>query len=168
MIGLVASLASGVAFVVSVLLAYSVSANHGEMVRWQLAEWIHVGTLNLDWTFRVDSLSTTMMLVVSGVGTLIHIYAIGYMHEDVRFKGDPGRFQSFLRLSQPVHRHDDDPRQRRLIPDALRGLGRRGIMLIPADRFLVRNGYCWRGPHGQTRMPPRKPSSSTASVTSDS
>ena len=84
MIGTVASLASGAAFIVSVLLAYSVSANHGEVVRWQLAEWIHIGTLQIDWTFRVDSLSTTMMLVVSGVGTLIHIYAIGYMHEDVR------------------------------------------------------------------------------------
>src|SRR6266540_4223134 len=82
----------GAAFVVSVLLAYSVSANHGEMVRWRLAEWIHIGTLQLDWTFRVDSLSTTMMLVVSGVGTLIHIYAIGYMHEDVRHKQDEGRF----------------------------------------------------------------------------
>jgi NADH-quinone oxidoreductase subunit L len=84
-VGTVASLASGAAFVISVLLAYSVSANHGEVVRWQLAEWIHIGQLQLDWTFRVDSLSTTMMLVVSGVGTLIHIYAIGYMHEDVRF-----------------------------------------------------------------------------------
>ncbi len=96
MVGTVASLASGAAFVVSVLLAYSVSINHGEMMRWRLAEWIHIGTLNLDWTFRVDSLSTTMMLVVSGVGTLIHIYAIGYMHEDVRFKNDEGRFNRFF------------------------------------------------------------------------
>ena len=96
MIGTVASLASGAAFVISVLLAYSLSANHGEMVRWQLAEWIHLGELELDWTFRVDSLSTTMMLVVSGVGTLIHIYAIGYMREDVRFKNDPGRFPRFF------------------------------------------------------------------------
>ena len=37
-----------------------------------------------------------MMLVVSGVGTLIHIYAIGYMHEDVRHKHDPGRFRRFF------------------------------------------------------------------------
>ena len=96
MVGTVASLASGATFIVSVLLAWSVSANHGEALRWYLADWIHVGTLNLDWTFRVDSLSTTMMLVVSGVGTLIHIYAIGYMHEDVRFKGDPGRFSRFF------------------------------------------------------------------------
>jgi NADH-quinone oxidoreductase subunit L len=95
-VGAVASLASGAAFVVSVLLTLSLSANHGEVVRWYLAEWIHIGELELDWTFRVDSLSTTMMLVVSGVGTLIHIYAIGYMREDVRFKNDVGRFPRFF------------------------------------------------------------------------
>src|SRR5215207_1120844 len=95
-VGAVASLASGAAFVVSVLLTYTVSASHGEVIRWKLAEWIHIGTLNLDWTFRVDSLSATMMLVVSGVGTLIHIYAIGYMHEDVRFKNDVGRYPRFF------------------------------------------------------------------------
>jgi NADH-quinone oxidoreductase subunit L len=96
MIGWIASAASGAAFVVSVLLAYSVFANNGELMRWTLGEWIHIGTLQLDWTFRVDSLSTTMMLVVSGVGTLIHIYAIGYMHEDVRFKNDVGRYRRFF------------------------------------------------------------------------
>jgi NADH-quinone oxidoreductase subunit L len=95
-IGTVASLASGAAFVVSVLLAWSVAAGHGEAVSVPFAEWIHIGGLELDWTFRVDSLSTTMMLVVSGIGTLIHIYAIGYMHEDVRFKNDVGRFRRFF------------------------------------------------------------------------
>jgi NADH-quinone oxidoreductase subunit L len=103
-VGIVASLASGAAFVVSVLLTISLSANHGEVMRWYLAEWIHISdpsagsgqALILDWTFRVDSLSTTMMLVVSGVGTLIHIYAIGYMREDVRFKNDVGRFPRFF------------------------------------------------------------------------
>ncbi len=95
-IGTVASLASGAAFVISVLLAWSVAAGHGEAMTVPFAQWIHIGGLELDWTFRVDSLSTTMMLVVSGVGTLIHIYAIGYMHEDVRFKHDLGRFQRFF------------------------------------------------------------------------
>jgi NADH-quinone oxidoreductase subunit L len=95
-IGTVASLASGAAFVVSVLLAWSVASGHGEAVSVPFAEWIHIGGLELDWTFRIDSLSTTMMLVVSGVGTLIHIYAIGYMHEDVRFKNDVGRFRRFF------------------------------------------------------------------------
>ena len=95
-IGTVASLASGAAFVVSVLLAIAVSSGHGEAVSVPFAQWIHIGSLELDWTFRVDTLSTTMMLVVSGVGTLIHIYAIGYMHEDVRFKHDVGRFRRFF------------------------------------------------------------------------
>jgi len=95
-VGIVASLASGAAFVISVLLTWSLAANHGEVARWYLADWIHIGTLQIDWTFRIDSLSTTMMLVVSGVGTLIHIYAIGYMHEDVRFKNDVGRYSRFF------------------------------------------------------------------------
>src|SRR5512140_3465410 len=71
--GIVAALGSGLPFVVSLLLAYSLSL-HPEPVRWVLAQWIHIDKLALDWTFRVDTLSVTMMLVVSGVGTLIHIY----------------------------------------------------------------------------------------------
>ncbi|HET6595801.1 MAG TPA: NADH-quinone oxidoreductase subunit L [Anaerolineales bacterium] len=95
-VGIVASLASGAAFVVSILLTSSLSANHGEVARWYLADWIQIGELRLDWTFRIDSLSSIMMLVISGVGTLIHIYAIGYMREDVRFKNDVGRFPRFF------------------------------------------------------------------------
>lgn len=94
-IGWLASLASFASFVVAVLLAYSLSV-HPEAVTVPVAEWIHIGDLSLDWVFRVDTLSVTMMLVVSGVGTLIHIYAIGYMHEDVRFKNDLGRYRRFF------------------------------------------------------------------------
>lgn len=95
-VGAVASLASGGAFVVAVLMAIALNGNHGEPVVVPLLEWIHVGELELDWAFRVDTLSTTMMLVVAGVGTLIHIYAIGYMHEDVRHHGDISRFRRFF------------------------------------------------------------------------
>ncbi len=94
-VGLVACLASGAAFVFSVLQAVSL-AQHPEGAIVKLGEWIHIGQLSLDWAFRVDTLSVTMMLVVSGVGTLIHIYAIGYMREDVRFKNDPARFPRFF------------------------------------------------------------------------
>ena len=94
-IGIIASLASGLPFLISILLAYSL-AGHSEAVRWSVGEWIHVGKLQLDWIFRVDTLSVTMMLVVTGVGTLIHIYAIGYMHEDVRNKSDIKRFRRFF------------------------------------------------------------------------
>ena len=94
-IGTVAASASGLAFVVAVLQAISLASHHEGMTV-PLADWITIGTLNLRWAFRVDTLSVTMMMVVAGVGTLIHIYAIGYMHEDVRFKGDPGRFRRFF------------------------------------------------------------------------
>jgi NADH-quinone oxidoreductase subunit L len=94
-IGTVACLASGLAFVVSVLLGISL-VGHPEGSVVPLADWITIGELNIPWAFRVDTLSVTMMLVVSGVGTLIHIYAVGYMHEDVRHNGDPGRFRRFF------------------------------------------------------------------------
>jgi NADH-quinone oxidoreductase subunit L len=94
-IGWLASTASGLAFVVAVLLGFSL-LNHPEGTSVLLADWITIGDLHLPWSFRVDTLSVTMMLVVSGVGTLIHIYAIGYMHEDVRYKNDPGRYRRFF------------------------------------------------------------------------
>ncbi len=95
LIGTVASLATGSAFVVAVLLAYSLTGhNEGDTVH--LLDWITVGSLNISWAFRVDTLSVVMMLVVSGVGTLIHIYSIGYMHYDVRYKGDPQSFRRFF------------------------------------------------------------------------
>ena len=94
-IGLVASAASGLSFAVAVLLAVSLYF-HPEGAVVPFADWIVIGELDLAWSFRVDTLSTTMMLVVSGVGTLIHIYAVGYMHEDVRHKDDPGRYQRFF------------------------------------------------------------------------
>ena len=89
------ALASGLAFGVAVLLGISLIGHpEGEIVT--LVDWITIGVLQVRWAFRVDTLSVTMMLVVSGVGTLIHIYAIGYMHEDVRHNGDPGRFRRFF------------------------------------------------------------------------
>ena len=94
-IGLVASLASGATFVVALILTAALSS-HPEAVRVPLFTWISVGDLDITWTIRIDTLSTVMMLVVSGVGTLIHIYATGYMHDDVRHNGDPDRYQRFF------------------------------------------------------------------------
>ncbi len=44
--------------------------------------WFDVGGLNLDIAFWLDPLSMVMTLIVTGVGGLIHIYSIGYMHDD--------------------------------------------------------------------------------------
>ncbi|MEN6483157.1 MAG: NADH-quinone oxidoreductase subunit L [Anaerolineaceae bacterium] len=93
--GIVASLASGGSFVVAVLLALALT-RHPEGATVPLLQWITIGDFSVNWAFRVDTLAVTMMLVVSGVGTLIHVYSIGYMHKDVRHNGDPGRFQRFF------------------------------------------------------------------------
>jgi NADH-quinone oxidoreductase subunit L len=94
-VGIIGSTASGLTFVVSVLLTISLASSH-EAVTVPLAQWIKIGELDLRWAYQVDTLSVTMMLVVSSVGTLIHIYSIGYMHEDVRHNGDPKRFRRFF------------------------------------------------------------------------
>jgi NADH-quinone oxidoreductase subunit L len=47
--------------------------------------WVPVGSLKVDLAFLADPLSITMCLFVTGIGTLIHLYAIGYMHGDPRF-----------------------------------------------------------------------------------
>lgn len=83
------------AFAVAVMQALSLQA-HPEAVIVHLADWIGIGALQIPWAFRIDTLSVTMMLVVSGVGTLIHIYAAGYMHYDVRYKEDPGSYARFF------------------------------------------------------------------------
>ena len=45
--------------------------------------WINAGTLHIDFSFVLDQLSLVMLLVVTGVGFLIHIYSVGYMaHEE--------------------------------------------------------------------------------------
>jgi NADH-quinone oxidoreductase subunit L len=100
-IGLVATLASATTFVVALLQMYALTIAPDPVAAIvspaaSPLAWIHIGALQIDWAFRVDTLSATMMLVVSGVGTLIHVYAIGYMREDVRFKNDVGRYGRFF------------------------------------------------------------------------
>jgi NADH-quinone oxidoreductase subunit L len=94
-VGVLASLASGLSFVIAALLLFAL-IQHPEGGRVPFADWITIGELSVPWAFRVDTLSVTMMLVVAGVGTLIHVYAIGYMHEDVRHNGDPGSYPRFF------------------------------------------------------------------------
>jgi len=93
--GIVASSAVGLGFGVAVLQFLALQAEP-EGARVVVAEWIRIGDLAAPWALKIDSLAVTMLLMVTGVSTLIHIYAIGYMHEDVRFQGDPGRYTRFF------------------------------------------------------------------------
>jgi NADH-quinone oxidoreductase subunit L len=56
--------------------------------------WLHVGDLRIDLALQVDQLSILMLLVVTGVGSLIHIYSVGYMGEDPGY----ARYFAYLNL----------------------------------------------------------------------
>src|ERR1700742_4517556 len=60
----------------------------------QIMPWIYPGDLRVDWTIRVDALTAVMLVVVTGVSSLVHLYSIGYMHED----DSRPRFFSYLSL----------------------------------------------------------------------
>ena len=94
--GWVATLAVAVPFVLSVAIfadLLSRPAEGREVVR-HLTDWITVGSFRVDFDVRIDQLSVTMMLVITGVGALIHLYSIGYMAGDDRF----ARFFAYLNL----------------------------------------------------------------------
>ncbi|MBC7841944.1 MAG: NADH-quinone oxidoreductase subunit L [Gemmatimonadaceae bacterium] len=59
-----------------------------------LGVWMHAGSFSVDWALRVDRLSVLMMLVITGVGSLIHIYSVGYMADDAGF----ARYFAYLNL----------------------------------------------------------------------
>ena len=59
-----------------------------------LFEWLPVGSLQVDAAFLADPLSIAMCLFVTGVGSLIHVYAVGYMHGDPKFS----KFFCYLNL----------------------------------------------------------------------
>jgi NADH-quinone oxidoreductase subunit L len=58
-----------------------------------LANWMTSGTLKVEWALRVDTLTAVMLVVVNTVSALVHLYSIGYMHED------PHRSRFFAYLS---------------------------------------------------------------------
>jgi NADH-quinone oxidoreductase subunit L len=94
--GWLATMTSGLAFIASIvaffaLLSLDADARH---VVSNGFTWLQVGGFEVDFRFLVDPLSSTMTLFVTGVGTLIHLYSIGYMHGDPRFS----RFFAYLNL----------------------------------------------------------------------
>jgi NADH-quinone oxidoreductase subunit L len=95
--GLISWLAPGMvllSFAVAVsqfvaLLGLPVEERHHEIVLWQ---WMTAGAFSVDLALLIDQLSVTMALVVTGVGFIIHVYSIGYMHDDLRY----GRFFAYM------------------------------------------------------------------------
>ncbi len=83
----------GAAFVMALWIAAQFSSLALPHVE-KLAPWIRAGDFQVDFAFYLDQLSLVMLLVVTGVGFLIHIYSVGYMWEEGGFY----RFFSYLNL----------------------------------------------------------------------
>ncbi len=89
----VALLFSGAAFAMGLFVASRFSSLTTPHVEF-LATWIRAGAFQVDFSFYLDQLSLVMLLVVTGVGFLIHIYSVGYMWEEGGFY----RFFAYLNL----------------------------------------------------------------------
>ncbi|TJZ59797.1 NADH-quinone oxidoreductase subunit L [Sphingobacterium olei] len=97
-IGIIGSGAILVSFAVSCALFGEVNAARqaGEtgVFTYHLFDWISVGSLNFSLSFLVDPLSAIMLLIITGIGFLIHLYSISYMAHDAGF----GKFFAYLNL----------------------------------------------------------------------
>ncbi|GJM37257.1 MAG: hypothetical protein DHS20C19_06240 [Acidimicrobiales bacterium] len=85
--GWLATLAMGGSFVSSVVVYIGLLGEdaHDRQYVQTLFEWVPAGDFQVDVGFLVDPLSVTMTLFITGVGALIHLYSIGYMHGDPKF-----------------------------------------------------------------------------------
>ena len=79
---------------VGAFLAYQQFSATSQPIIVHIFDWITVGKLNINLSFQIDQLSILMLFVVTGVGTLIHVYSMGYMHDDEGY----GKFFAFLNL----------------------------------------------------------------------
>ena len=95
-----------------------------------IERWITSGELDIAGRSRIDTLTAVMLVVVTTVSALVHVYSIGYMHED----DSRPRFFAYLSLLHLRHADAGDGRQPPA--DVLR-LGGRGPRLLSADRLLV-------------------------------
>src|SRR3954465_11020190 len=83
-------------FVVSVVLVWRILGQQAAPLEFTAFEWITSGTLRVPFTLRLDHLSAVMILVITGIGSLIHIYSTGYMHEESG--SEYARYFSYLNL----------------------------------------------------------------------
>ena len=94
LIGFIGSSVIFISFAISLGIFFELGADANKSHEIFLFNWISAGTLHIPLSFLVDPLSSLMLLIITGVGFLIHIYSIGYMHSDEGF----GKFFSYLNL----------------------------------------------------------------------
>lgn len=79
-------------FVFSLILFFSINPETSLVIT--LFDWISAGTLHIPFALLLDPLSSLMLLIVTGVGSVIHIYSIGYMDDDPGYN----RFFAYMNL----------------------------------------------------------------------
>lgn len=94
LVGIIGSGSVLASFIVGLLIFKDFLSNDTGPTNVSLFNWIHVKSLSIDFSFLVDRLSILMVLIVTGVGFLIHLYSIGYMHKDEGY----ARYFSYLNL----------------------------------------------------------------------
>jgi NADH-quinone oxidoreductase subunit L len=96
--GGLASLVMVVSFVISAISVWQLASMPPEMrlIDQRLYTWIASGDLSVELAFRLDPLSAVMILVITGIGSLIHIYSTAYMHDEV--DSEFARYFSYLNL----------------------------------------------------------------------
>ena len=90
---IITSLMVSISAILSVLVLYEVIANQYQD-NIIIATWINSGSLNVNWSMKIDALSAVMLVVVTSVSSLVHIYSIGYMSHDPH----KPRFMAYLSL----------------------------------------------------------------------
>ncbi|WP_440921606.1 NADH-quinone oxidoreductase subunit L [Candidatus Pelagibacter sp.] len=90
---IITSLLISISAIFSVLVLYEVVVNQYQE-NFIIATWISSGSLEVNWSMKIDTLSAVMLVVVTSVSALVHIYSIGYMSHDPH----KPRFMAYLSL----------------------------------------------------------------------
>ncbi|UKJ07710.1 NADH-quinone oxidoreductase subunit L [Solitalea lacus] len=92
LVGLVGCASVLGSFILSILVFFDIKANGAKTI--DLFDWISVGSLKIPFSFLLDQLTSIMLLIITGVGFLIHVYSTGYMHDDEGY----GKYFAYLNL----------------------------------------------------------------------
>jgi len=90
---IITSLFVSISAVLALLVFYQV-ITQGYENNIVIASWLHSGSLNVNWSIKIDALSAVMLVVVTLISSLVHIYSIGYMSQDPH----KPRFMAYLSL----------------------------------------------------------------------
>ena len=90
---IITSLFVSISAVLALIIFYNV-VTQGYENNIVIASWLHSGSLNVNWSIKVDALSAVMLVVVTLISSLVHIYSIGYMSHDPH----KPRFMAYLSL----------------------------------------------------------------------